>query len=59
MHHIDTFVQHGVGLPNWNIIIFAGEMDNPCNVGFEKGHVLQGLLDVQVDKVSIAGRKQL
>jgi len=58
MHYIDTLIQLRVGLPNRIIIIFAGEIDDPCLVGFEKGHIFIGLLDVQVDEVSITRCKQ-
>ena len=59
MHQIDPFIQHVVGLPNRNIVISTGEMDDPCLLSFEKAHVFRGLINMRVEKCIIACRKQL
>jgi len=50
MHQIDPFVQDIVRLPNRNIMVFAGEMDDPCLPSIEKVHIFGSLVDMRVDK---------
>src|SRR3984957_21090680 len=56
MHHVYTFVQLGVRLPDWKIIVFASEMDNPSFLCREEVHVFKGLPNVRLDKACILCR---